>query len=428
MGKIGRVPFGSEARRGVRGAFVALAALLVLSACTVDGGLVETHEVLVVAATSADGLAPSELGVGAEPLDGRTVSGVVTVALETTRNVTSVAFYLDDVRRERPPLAVLARAPFQITFDTALLGAGEHVLTAIASGRNGRRGREFTIIHEARFLVAATPAPPPAPGPAPTPDPPPDPVPPVAPPPPSGGPSAADILWHADHGDGTLNAWTDSGCGGPFNNGGATASASTAFAHSGRHSVALTIRDVSGDQGARLFRWCESRRADELYYSTWMYFPTAYVTTGGWWNVFQFKSKVSNSLNDPFFILNVAGEASGSMRFYLYDWHARRSYAQTAVTIPVGRWVHLEVRYRSSPNADGAITVWQDGTMLFDVGGVRTRYPDGDTQWSVNNYASGIHPDPATIYVDDATISRTRVGPGTDVAALLRAATATATR
>ena len=226
----------------------------------------------------------------------------------------------------------------------------------------------------------------------------------------------SDILWFADHRTGDLSQWVADSCGGPSNNRGASVGVSSRYAKSGDHSMALTISDVHGDQGARMFRFCESEGRDELYYGVWMYFPETFVPTGGWWNVFQYKSNTS-SVSDPFFIVNVKN-VNGVMSFYLYDWQERVTYNQSKLTIPVGEWVHLEARYKSSGGEDGSISVWQDGVLLFDVAGVRTRYADGNTLWSVNNYASSIRPDPATIYMDDATISRVRVGPDTDIATL----------
>jgi hypothetical protein len=237
-------------------------------------------------------------------------------------------------------------------------------------------------------------------------------VPAPAPPPPPAenpGPSPADILWSADHSTGDLSQWSLNSGGGVFNSAGGTAQASTDVAHSGTHSAKLTISNVKGDQGTRLFRWRESQSNKELYYSVYLYFPQRY-SRPNWWNVFQFKSKTATN-NDPFFLLEVGNRPNGNMYIYMYDWQERKSYQQSAVDIPVGKWVHIEVFYRSSGTTDGQIIVWQDGVEILKASGVRTRYPDGDTQWSVNNYSDAISPDPAYIYADDAMISRTRVGP-----------------
>ena len=83
----------------------------------------------------------------------------------------------------------------------------------------------------------------------------------------------------------------------------------------------------------------------------------------------------------------------------------------TNIQIPVGRWVHVETRYKSAGDFTGAIQTWVDGVEILNMQGVRTRYPDGDTQWSVTSYAQGLSPAPAVIYVDDVVISQTRSGP-----------------
>jgi hypothetical protein len=392
-----------EAIRGVRrgASWVGLVALaLVLAACGAPLAELDEGELLVV----NEGPETLNLKAGGTTLAGQTVSGTIIVTFSAGWPISSVAFHLDDPERGSPPRRVDATSPFTITLDTTGLSNGEHVLTAVASGRR-------TVVRHARFVVrnAATSPSEPAPSPAPSPAP--------------GGPSASDVLWYADHEGGSMAQWSANGCGGIFNNGGATASTSTRVARNGRYSAQMTIQNVSGDQGARLFRWCESRSHADLYYSTWMFFPTTFQATAGWWNVFQFKSKTPTR-NDPFFILNISNTSSGAMRFYLYDWQQRRSYTQSAMEIPVGRWVHLEVRHRSSSGTDGRVTVWQDGVQLFDVSGVRTRYADGDQQWSLAHYTSSISPDPSTIYVDDVAISRTRLGPQTNLATLMAPRTA----
>jgi hypothetical protein len=59
------------------------------------------------------------------------------------------------------------------------------------------------------------------------------------------------------------------------------------------------------------------------------------------------------------------------------------------------------------------VIVWQDEVELFNLRDVRTRYPapNGANEWSVNNYAHAITPSPTTIYIDDAVISTSRIGP-----------------
>lgn len=333
----------------------------------------------------------------ANSLEGTTVSGDVYVFVPQQKWIAQVRFFLD-TQRQGAPYSTQYRAPFDLRggswgaanpWNTAELGDGEHTLSAVLTFRRGKH--KWSRVVQATFEVARAER---------------SPIPPSA-----ETPTNAEIIWAADHSTGDMSQWYESGGGGEFNSGGGVSRVSTAVSRSGRHAAELRLSNVQGDQGVRLFRWQEPRQHSDLYYSTWYYFPERYVAPN-WWNVFQFKSKTS-SRNDAFFQLNVGNRADGQMHFYLYDWQRRRSYPQSTVNIPVGRWFQVEVYYKSRGDQTGQVTVWQDGVELFNVNDVQTRYPDGDTQWSVNNYTDSIKPDPAVTYVDDALISKIRVGPGT---------------
>jgi hypothetical protein len=204
--------------------------------------------------------------------------------------------------------------------------------------------------------------------------------------------------------------------GGIFNSGIANAVPSNDYAHSGRYSAKLLITTPNNPtSAARLFRWRESENYSAAYYSAWFYFPQVYTPTQ-FWNIFQFKSKDSSGNDDPFWILNVGNRpASGNMFLYLYYWQSGTgptpnqvgpaSYSQSLMDLPAGRWVHLEAFLKQASDFTGHVTVWQDGKMIFDQSGVKTKYRGGDNQWSVNNYSNGIVPSTAAIYVDDAAIS-----------------------
>ena len=87
-----------------------------------------------------------------------------------------------------------------------------------------------------------------------------------------------------------------------------------------------------------------------------------------------------------------------------------RRYVQSVEDVPVGRWTHTEAYLKQSADFSGEVTVWQDGVLLFDQKNVRTKYRAGDNQWAVNNYSDGLTPNPATIYIDDASIAVERIG------------------
>jgi hypothetical protein len=75
-----------------------------------------------------------------------------------------------------------------------------------------------------------------------------------------------------------------------------------------------------------------------------------------------------------------------------------------------GRWFQTEACLRAAADATGQLTVWFDGTLVFDVAG-QAVMPSSYVAWNVGAVAEVISPAPATLYVDDAAISSERLGP-----------------
>jgi polysaccharide lyase-like protein len=225
-----------------------------------------------------------------------------------------------------------------------------------------------------------------------------------------GVPRYGNVLWSAGFETGDTSEWyapstraRGSYGGGEYNSGLGNSEVSQEFVHSGSWALKMTI-DTSIESGTRMFRWQEPQSESRLRYSAWHYFPKQY-RVGQYWNIIQWKSKTGRGRNDPFFILNVGNRPDGSMYFYVYDWQRRRSYSQEHLNLPVGKWFRLEAYYQCTGDDTGQVTFWQDGQLLIDISNVQTRYPNGDCQWSINNYSDGLSPAVATTYIDDASIS-----------------------
>lgn len=253
------------------------------------------------------------------------------------------------------------------------------------------------------------------------------------------------ILWSADHEEGTFGDWSFPGSlypgGGEFHTGGkdAIAVARSGLSHSGIYSAEATIRNaIRGQNGARavrLMRWTDrpfdngGKQFPRLaYYSTWMYFPATYNPNkyppwdpgdGGWWNVFQFKADDAAGNSQPMWSLNVRhDDATQQMFFYLYSpVNQPKKYRSNPRPIPVGRWFHVEALYLASANKTGRIAVWQNGQLLFNVPGVVTalmRGAQGERAvWGIGNYTDHVNgplgEGTAILYFDDAIVSRVRI-------------------
>ena len=242
----------------------------------------------------------------------------------------------------------------------------------------------------------------------------------------------------ADHEEGTLIDWEfdrdpDNAGGGIFNtgkSGEAKAEADPSMAFTGRFCAKTTIqnaiRSQNGAKAVRLMRWTDKPWSENgkyfpksAYYGVWMRLDHEYSTanpassSGGWWNVFQFKSNDKQGNSQPVWVLNIGNSRkTGEMQFYLYsDVNRTRSVSQqNPVALPVGRWFHLEVFYKQSGKneTNGRITVWQDGVLILSANNVKTILVE-KVMWGIGNYTDhvtqGINPGTATIYYDDATVS-----------------------
>lgn len=248
--------------------------------------------------------------------------------------------------------------------------------------------------------------------------------------------AAPSLLWSAGMENGSTSEWAVNSGGGLYNSGTFEAVASADVAHTGSSSLRARIWTPS-TSGVRAFRWAESHANRSLYYSAWIYLPTDFSltadpNTGQFLNLMQFKSRTADgSRNDP--LWGVYAVPNGAGGLYLragWGWGGTPvagPYAtsdvsgkwyepSTRVTLPVGRWVHIEAFLHQSNGFDGAFTFWQDGTKVLDFTGIRTSFNNcsynswcAANDWSVNLYSDGLTPNPATMYIDDAAISRSYI-------------------
>ena len=231
------------------------------------------------------------------------------------------------------------------------------------------------------------------------------------------------LLWSADMETCDLSQWTKNNThGGSYDSGNCRRpenGVSEEQAHSGKYSMKLTI-DTSVESGCRQFRNQESISGEPLYYSAWFYLPH-YFRAANYWNIFQFKSE-AGGLNDAFWVIDLMPRKSNGSLHLILRWKGKitgpdsqdplpgtRYFDQTRMDVPIGKWFLIEAFLKQASDDTGQLTIWQDGTLLWDLNGVKTRYPKGDQRWSVNNYSDKLWPNPATIYIDDAVISRQRV-------------------
>jgi Polysaccharide lyase len=244
----------------------------------------------------------------------------------------------------------------------------------------------------------------------------------------------AAILWSADLETGNTRQWSEfGGTNDPtWSNGDASWQLvnNPLAAHSGSYALSSTINSSPTTSSA--VRWPRRVLADgvtelpnEVWYSTWLYLPqtiTGFADHGGFFNLMQWKTADGLGGSDPIWSVNLVVE-NGKTLFelntrvgtdggYKTGGYGRRGLSPTPLV--AGRWTHLEAYYDWSTDTDGQIQVYQDGTWIFGATGVKTQWPYAGSellrQWTINDYAQGLSPNPFTILFDDSAISQMRLG------------------
>jgi hypothetical protein len=211
-------------------------------------------------------------------------------------------------------------------------------------------------------------------------------------------------LWSAHHETGDASEWFERQSGAIFNTGTGSVTWTDVVAHQGSGALALSVSDVAGvAQAARIFRWAEN--PVEATFRCWYYFPDR-VEPDRWWNILQFKSDTPSG-SQPTWTVNVGNAADGSMRLYLYDAITGTTHhdaiAQPQPALETGRWSEIAVYVLRAGGPSGRLMLWQDGVLLYDLGGIQTAIGD-NIQWSVNSYSDNLDPPNVTFYIDDAAI------------------------
>jgi len=226
----------------------------------------------------------------------------------------------------------------------------------------------------------------------------------------------SDLLWSARHESGDLGEWSGDLKGGSSADAPDTSlEVSTDQAHSGRYSVKLANAAVSNYEEVRL--WRTDQYPQSAYYSAWFYLPRAYQTTDDW-TILQLRNPLPTDPSTISLLLDVDLRSlpSGDLILSVYDHRSeylRSATPDPAVSVPVARWFQVQAFFDASPGSDGRFALWLNDRLLYDL-----RRPfnlGGTVYFSVCNVGHALSPTDSAIYVDDAAVSLTRVGPDADL-------------
>jgi hypothetical protein len=223
----------------------------------------------------------------------------------------------------------------------------------------------------------------------------------------------AGILWQATFEPADLSEWLGDGHGGVYTDGKAPDPVATQEqAHRGRYAGLVVFSAASGT-AAFSYLYREQPIPVQAYYGAWFFIPAG-VQVRSFISLLHFG--YHQAADDPnttaIWDFDLQPDTAGALVPRLYQTGAANPVAaQPAVPVPPATWVHFELLFKKAADATGQIVVWQDGVQIMNVANVVTA-PTDWIQWDVGGGSLDvITPTPVSIYVDDVTISSTRVGP-----------------
>jgi Polysaccharide lyase len=225
------------------------------------------------------------------------------------------------------------------------------------------------------------------------------------------GDGAANLLWSATFEPGDLSEWTGDGQGGTDAENIAIAPAvTTDVAHSGQYAGKSTVMPASGMDSINYFFRLQPSPG-EAYYGAWVYVAPGFAV-GSWLSVVHFRGSYTGDGTNTFptWDINLYPQPDGSLAAQLYNYVTQIDLQQSnPIPVPTARWVHFEVFLKKASDATGQFKVWQDDVEILDAEGVVTAQTDW-MEWSVGGASNNVAPSPGLVYIDDATISVSRLG------------------
>ena len=203
------------------------------------------------------------------------------------------------------------------------------------------------------------------------------------------------LLWSAEHETASFDEWLSDGEGIQYQQRTGQLAVTSERAYAGSHAFTATITTADGELQQAMM----GRNLDLLEgrYGAWYLLPEA--PRADYWVIM----KLSNGSASDRFDLDIEARAGAYAHLRLFEHPNQWITEPAAVAFPIGRWVHVEVLYRSTPNNDGRLAVLQDGALVFDTG-PRATASDDRVTFYCGSASRSVTPSPFRLFIDDVTI------------------------
>lgn len=210
-----------------------------------------------------------------------------------------------------------------------------------------------------------------------------------------GGESGGALLWSAGHEVASFDEWLGDGQGILFEQRSGQLELSSEHTHSGSQAFTATI--TTGDGQLHQAVMARNIKLREGRYGAWFLLPEA--PRADYWVIM----KLSNGSTSDRFDLDIEAREGATAHLRLFEHPNTWITEPASVELPIGRWVHIEMLYRSTPNADGRLVVLQDGQQVLDSG-PRVTASDDRVTFYCGSTSRSVTPSPFRLFIDDASI------------------------
>ena len=222
----------------------------------------------------------------------------------------------------------------------------------------------------------------------------------------------SDLIWSARHDNGDLAEWNADPTSLVDAADAANIHVTNVQVHRGSGAISLTRPAMAPEGGPTIGHAADL--PDEAYYGAW-FFLTEDHAVDTYWALLQFRSLDPADPGSSARATTLRLRRLPDGQFIVYVFQHNDGYLQAPLADPPPlvsprQWFHVEVFFRHATDTTGAIRVWLDGRLVYDLPGRKTGV--GLRPWfGICSESDDDTSVPFEVLADDITVSRSRATP-----------------